>query len=436
MTVPSRVVLWLLVVLAGVLLASAVLPGLLWVGLAGNAAVLLACVMEGAWLGRQDVRVSRWWDRRVQIDRPTSMHVSIENRSRRRMVVALRQVWPTDVEAVGGRAQVTLAPGERAEVELTFTARRRGPIAFQPVEVEAAWPLGLAKRRWTAGGTEQVTVFPDLQSLWTYERLRRSRALRHFGIHAQRMVGAGRELDQLRDYLPDDNYRDINWKATARRMTPITTVYQTERSRDVLLCVDCGRMMGEPVGGGTVLDRAVDAAVLLAHAATRQGDRIGLMRFGSRVDLSLKPTSGRVGVQKVIEGLVWASPQPVFASYPALVSEVRRRQNHRTLIFLFTSLNDPQLSGELARFVPLLSRRHLVVVVSLRDPLLDQTAEGGADDREQVYDVLAARQLADERNAHCRALSKAGVHVLEADAQGLQLKIINEYLSIKSRQLL
>lgn len=445
MTTPTPLVLWLLSALGVVLLASAWEPALLWVGLAGNVIVIGACVVEGSWLARHDVRVRRRWPGRAQIDRPATLVIEVENRARQRLSVALRQHWPPGMEGERegrpGLAHLVIAPGERAEVSFQVTPRQRGRMVLDPLEVGLSArtaPFAFARRRWIAHDPEgaAVTVFPDLQSVWAYEKLRRSRALRHVGVHQQRMVGAGREFDQLRDYLPDDDYRSINWKATARRMEPITTVHQAERSRDVLLCMDCGRMMGDPLGRATVLDRAVDAALLLAHASTGQGDRVGLLRLTRRVEFALKPAAGSAAMRAVIEGLVQAAPEPVFPSYAALAQHIRYDQSHRSLIFLFTSLNDPQLAGELASYVPLLSRRHLVVVVSLRDPLLDRTADGPAETDEALYQVLAARRLINERDAHRRSLTKHGIHVLEADAQSIQLKLVNTYLSIKSRQLL
>ncbi len=250
------------------------------------------------------------------------------------------------------------------------------------------------------------------------------------------MLGSGREFDQLRDYFPDDDFRDINWKATARHNRPITNVYQAERSRDVLLCLDCGRMMGNPIGNVTALDCAIDASIMLAHVAVRQGDRVGLVLFRDVVHRFIKPAAGMSAVNRVIEELVDARAQGVFPSYAALMAALRAHHNRRSLVLLFTDLNDPQLAANLAEVLPATSRRHLIIVISLRDPLLDRVASGPAEDRRGVYQVIAARQLATERATRVRELQKIGATVVEAGADSLTVKLLNSYLAIKARQLL
>jgi uncharacterized protein (DUF58 family) len=308
-------------------------------------------------------------------------------------------------------------------------------LAESILEIEMRFPADVARRRWQLA-TPELVVFPNLKGIADYERLRRHRAAAQLGIHQMRTLGAGREFDQLRDYFPDDDYRDINWKATAHHGRPMTAMFRTERSQEMILCLDCGRMMGNPVGCGTTLDKAVDAGIMLTHVACRQGDRIGLVLFRDVVERFLKPTGGMIGTHTIIEALVDTRPTGAFPSYTALVEVLRARQKRRSLIFLFTDLNDPQLAANLAEVMPLLSSRHLIVVVSLRDPLLERVADGPAEDGKDVYRVMAARELAAERAQHTLSLMRSGVKVLEADADSLSLKLINTYLQLKARQAL
>ncbi|MAE66455.1 MAG: hypothetical protein CMJ18_19475, partial [Phycisphaeraceae bacterium] len=221
----------------------------------------------------------------------------------------------------------------------------------------------------------------------------------------------------------------------ARRREPITNVYQTERSQEVLLCLDSGRMMGNPVGRGTALDQAIDASIVLAHVCHRSGDRVGMAVFGDTVQQFVRPASGESALRRMIDQLIEIEAEGVFPSYTALVSRIRALQKKRSLIFLFTDLNDPQLAANLAEVLPLISRRHVLVVVSLRDPLLDRIAAGAASDARSLHQVFAARELSRERAARVRELILAGVQVLEADADRLSLDVINRYLQVKARQM-
>jgi uncharacterized protein (DUF58 family) len=379
----------------------------------------------------------------------------IENRGDRGLLVAVRQPWPASLDFEADTLEVRVEPGEVVRAALSVTPSRRGRVNVAPAEIDAWFPQGLARRRWDLPEQARISVYPNLEMLAQYETLRRSHALRQLGIHRMRMIGAGREFDQLREYVPDDDYGDINWKATARHRRPITNVYQAERSQDVLICLDCGRMMGNPVLAArqaqppspaddrarrgvplTALDKAIDAAMMLAHVCNRQGDRVGLVLFREAVHRFLKPANGAAAMTRLLQELIDTQPEGVFPSYAALASAIRVNHKRRSLIFVFTDLNDPQLAANLAEVMPLLSARHVVAVVSLRDPLLDRVAEGPAPDRRALYQALAARELANERQAHARELAKANVQVLEADADSLTLEVVNRYLSIKTRQLI
>ncbi|MFP4055244.1 MAG: DUF58 domain-containing protein [Candidatus Brocadiia bacterium] len=436
MTVPGRPALFAAVVLNVVLLGVVVEPGVVYVVAAGDVLIVAACLASGRRLSRVPVTVRREGWQRFQLGREADFVFRIENRGRRTVVTTVRQTWPAAIEGRVDAVEVTVGPGEVVRAAVAATPRERGRVAIPPPTVDLRFPMGWARRRWSLPREAGVCVYPDLQSLVTYDVLRHHRALGLLGVHRLRMVGAGREFEELREYLPDDDFRHINWKATARRREPITNVYQAERSQDLLLCLDCGRMMGNPVGADTALDCAVDAAVMLAHVANRQGDRVGLALFREAVSLFLKPSSGARAVHRIIEELVDVAAEPVFPSYAALVEALRVGQKRRAMVFLFTDLNDPQLAADLAAVLPLVSRRYVVVVVSLRDPLLERVAAGPASERHDVYRVLAARRLADERDARSRDLVKHGVHVLDADAGELTLEVINRYLEIKTRQLL
>lgn len=435
MIVPGRPLLFVAALLGIFLLGVVVLPEVLYVALAADVLLVLACLVEGRQLAAVPIRVQRKQGKKFQIERDAEFVYRLENRGEREVIVALRQLWPPTFSAEEKWTEVAVAAGEIVQVALVATPHKRGQIELPPTEVDIRFPLGVAKRRWNLEGQEKVSVYPDLQSLYAYETLRRSHALTQFGIHRRRMVGAGREFAQLREYVSDDDFRDINWNATARHRKPITNVYQAERSQDVLLCLDCGRMMGTPVENGTALDCAIDAAIMLAHAANDQGDRVGLALFKDTVELFMKPKAGRRAVNAIIEELVESEPEGVFPSYSSLVECLRVRHKRRSMVFIFTDLNDVQLTKDLAQVLPLISRRHVIVVISLRDLLLDNIANGGAVERGHVYQVLAARALVTERDARSRELSKHGIQVLEADAQELTMSVINRYLTVKMRQM-
>ncbi len=434
MITPGRTTMFVAAALAVVLLGALARPELLAIVLAADTVLLAACLVQGRALRRTRLTIDRERWSRVQINRPADLVYRFENRGNRVLTVRLHQQWPSSFEAESNELEVSLGPGEAVRAALSVVPRQRGRVRVGAASVQVRYASDLARWRRALRGA-RLSVYPDLRRVAEYDVLRRHRAWGQFGVHRVRMVGSGREFDQLRDYLPDDDYRDIHWMATARRREPITAVYQAERSQDVMLCLDCGRMMGSPVGSGTALDHAVDAGLVLAHVCQRSFDRVGLALFRDTVHRYLKPVGAGAGMNRLIEHLVDLTPQGVFPSYKALISSLRTNQKRRAMVFLFTDLNDPQLSANLIEVLPLVSRRHVFVVVSLRDPLLDKVASGPAPNRRGLFQVLAARHLADERAGRVRQLQRCGVQVLEVAADKITVELINAYLAIKMRQM-
>ena len=180
----------------------------------------------------------------------------------------------------------------------------------------------------------------------------------------------------------------------------------------------------------------MDAGILLRHVANRQGDRIGLMLFRDVVHQVVKPAAGVVAVRRMMEVLVDAKSEGVFPSYAALMAALWLHQNRRSLVLLFTDLNDPQLAANLVEVMPSISRKHLLVVISLTDVLLDKVADGAAANSRELFRAIAARKLTSERQMRTRELQRAGAMVLQANSESLSVNLINTYLSIKTRQLL
>lgn len=435
MIVPGRNAVLAFALLAVVCVAALVDAAILWAVVAMDAAVLGLIAVEARGLKGAAVTVDREHDPRSQVGRPVKLTYRVTNRSTRGLEVWLRQPMPPGCVAAEDEASVHAPAGTVVAITLEVTPEQRGRLPLAPPQVRVRTRMDFARRQLPLDEASHLTVYPDMRQIAAYETLRHHRALAQVGVHRLRRVGAGREFERLREYEHDDDYRDVNWKATARRRRPITNTFVHERSQDVMLCLDTGRMMGNPVGRGTALDRAIDAAIMLAHCCNDQGDRVGVATFNDAVRRFIKPASGTTATRRVVEELVEVQPEAVFPSYAALVSALRAGHRRRSLLFLFTDLNDPQLASDLAEVLPLASRQHVVVVVSLRDAMLERIAAGPAPDAAVMHRVLAARKLCDERASRVAALHRVGVRVLEADAQHITMQVINSYLDVKMRQL-
>ncbi len=450
MIIPGRITLWIAGAAAAALLLSAMAVSagaglwLLAAAAAIDALMIAAVLLEGVSLRRHDIRITPLFPPRGEVGRELRIIWRIENRGPRAVHVVLEQPGSGGQDAGGpaglpeirpARFSWRLPPLQAVSADMALTPNERGILRIAPPVLTITGSTMIASCRKAAAAPPPITIFPSIAPIRRYEALRRNRALSQIGMHRRRMVGAGREFEQLRDYLPDDDFRDINWKASAHHRKLITNVYQMERSQDVLLCIDAARMMAMPVAGGTGLDVAIDAAILLAHVVARQADRVGLMVFRDQLETFIKPAGSSKAVSRIINALVEIEPRNLYPSYSVLAEAIRLRQNRRAMIFIFTDVNDPQLATNLSDVVGTIRTRHLVTVISLRDPLLNLTAEGAPNSRSEVFQVLAARQLVSQRDSHKQTIKLAGAGLLESDAGQLSIAVINRYLSIKARQL-
>ena len=332
-------------------------------------------------------------------------------------------------------AALALAHREgEGELRSEVVARRRGRHVLPPVATRSTGPLGLARWDHRVGEAAEVRVFPDLR---TARRLALAVARGRFrdqGATARGPLGLGTEFELIRDYEPDDDIRQVNWRATARLGRPMSNQYRLEQDRDLLLLLDAGRLSAAPLDadGTTVLDVCLDAASALAFVADELGDRTGAVAFDDGVRAAMTPR--RAGGQPVVRALFDLQPRPVDSDYELAFR--RAEGSKRALVVVFCDLLEEAAARPLVRAVPVLSRRHAVIVASPSDPALAAFAAAGASDplaaaRATIAsDVLAARARA---AAQVRA---AGARVLEAPPDKLPAVLVAAYLRAKSRAVL
>ena len=371
-----------------------------------------------------------------RVGEDVELSYTLTNRGARALRAAVRQPMPEGWEALRNRVELTVPP--RSAVDVSFAARppRRGLHVFPDPELTCRAERGWFALRSRRGPGAEVLVHPSLSSLVQVERMRRGRGMVRQGLRRRRTVGTGSEFERLRVYLPDDDFRHINWKNTARMGKPVTNVYQSEKGRDVLICVDCGRMMGQAAGAERVIDAAVEAGIVLARSVVKEGDRPGLVAFRDKVENYLPVKGGKVGAMRVTDALAGLEASPVHTSYSALAEAVGTRQNRRSLVVVFTDFNDPQLAEDLAAAMRLLRVRHAAIVVGVRDRVLDEVAAAPYEDRRGLCRALAAARLAEERDAAALDLRKLGVEVVESDGPGMAVAAVERYLSVKAGRML
>jgi uncharacterized protein (DUF58 family) len=326
--------------------------------------------------------------------------------------------------------ELAVSPSESrgAALEGSLTGRHRGVHTLAPAVLRVSGPLGFGTCDHTGPPPAPVTVFPDLPRA---RRLaiaqRRGRSGEESRIRSR--LGLGTEFESIRDYSPNDDVRQVNWLATARVGRPMTNQYRVEENRDVIFLVDAGRLMASPVGAATRLDVALDAVAVLAVAAEEAGDRVGATAFAGDVLRQLSPR--RRGAQTVVETLFDLEPTEVESDYERAFQSVGGGK--RALIALFTDLVDAAAARTLVAAVPVLTRRHAVLVATCTDPGLRAAVTTPPDDTVGVMRERVALEMLSARRRAAALLRAMGATTVEAGPRNLGPACVNAYARLKQR---
>lgn len=326
---------------------------------------------------------------------------------------------------------VAVRPGEVETVRYRVCPAVRGDRPFGTAVAFVRGPTGLLRRRCTLAARQELRVYADVSRFMRPEALDPRRVFASMGVRPAPRRGDGMDFESLRDYVPGDDPRRLDWAATARRGRHVLRCYQHERNHTVMLALDASRLMGGVCDGRTKLDHAIDAALALAYAALAVSDRVGVVVFDREVRGHLAPRARRGDLGVLVDALRGVQPRLVEADYRALVRDLAARQRQRSLVVIFTDFveTDP---GAIVEPLALLARRHRVLCVCVRDPAyaaVDPRPPGG--DPLGLYRRLVVGDLLRERDGALSRLRRRGVQTLDLPPQAIRAPLLNRYLAIR-----
>jgi uncharacterized protein (DUF58 family) len=359
------------------------------------------------------------------------------HRGPRRIRIVVREQLPEPLGGADSPERMLEIPPSREVEEVTHvTPVRRGVGKGGTLHVRVEGPLGLSWRQgrlelpWTA------TVYPRLLGASLRALPLGSARRREAGLRNVRRPGEGRLFEGLREWVPGDDTRIIDWKATARRGKPIARQFEDERRQQVLIMIDAGRLLTAEIDGTPRLEAVVAAALQLAHAAVEHDDNIGLLVFADTIQRYIAPARGRRALRAVLEGLAAAEGKLVESDYPAAFRHLAAKSRKRALTVLFTDVIDRTASDALVAHAATLRPRHLPVAVTLRDPALEALAGARPTVRSAAFDRAAAEELLNAREAALAEMRARGVIVLDVEPASAGVAVVERYYALKRRGVL
>jgi uncharacterized protein (DUF58 family) len=443
--VPAALVGLGLAVVGGCLAVNAA-PWLPLLVLAGGLAVLTALDWVIA-APAGELTLRRQGPTQVRLGDTVEVALQVTNTSVRTMRAVVRDAWVPSAGAAAPYAHVlTIDPDETVTVVTELTPTRRGDRPAVRVTMRSYGPLGLAYRQTTGRRADRITPQWTLRALPEFrsrrllpEKLARLRVIE--GQVVVRGRGQGTEFDSLREYVIGDDPRSIDWRGSARREHVVVKQWRPERDRRVLCVLDTGRTSAGRIGtaaspitpefdGEPRLDLAIDAALLLANLAAYAGDRVDLLAVDTATHANMSASSKR-SLPRLLEAMAPLQPALVETDFGRVVAEVLNKERKRALVVLFTTLDPGALGEGLLPVLPTLVARHTVLLAAVHDPALDALAADHATAGAIHTAAAAERGLAELRRVRA-ALTRYGVHVVDAPADTFASAVADQYLSLKA----
>ncbi len=419
------------------IVAAEFFPFLAGLGWAWILAVVVAAIADNLLSRRAStVEAYRRVGQKLSLGTQNRVEIELYSRSDRELRLVVKDDPPVAFHTPQRQHSLKLAAFETRRVAYETVPQARGDYQFGDIHLRGRSWLALSWWQRRIPAQQEISVYPDLLQVHRYELLARKAHLQQPGFRLLRRLGEGTEFESLRDYVPDDDFGDIDWKASARRSKPITRNYQIERSQNLIMMIDAGRMMCAQLDGMSKLDYAINAALMLAYVATRQDDAVGMMVFADTVQAFVPPRKGTAQIGRLADQLYAVQPTMTEPDYGAALMMLQSRSRKRSLVVIFTDIIDKEASQQLLAHSAALYPQHLPLVVTIRDPHLEQTVEARPDAAATVYQRAVAAGLLRDRREALLALRQRGARIVDALPEQLTVATVNRYLAIKARQLL
>jgi len=411
---------------------SGLSQSLFWLAVEDDIALLLMLLVDYRLAGGPSgLAVARHVPASLSLGEDNVVRLTVRDLSGLPQTVAVKDDPPPDVPASRRELQFRLEPHQDAADTYVLHPLSRGEYRFGDLHVRRTGPLGLVARQWRVPAAERVKVLPNVAQAQRCQTLVMTGRLREAGVRISRQPGAGREFSSLREYLPDDEFRAIDWNATARRAKLISRQYEMERSREVVVALDAGRLMAGYVGELTKLDHAINAALVLAYVSQAVGDRAGMMVFAENVKTYVPPGKGSAHIHALLDAMYAVQPAPVDPSFLDAHLHLKARLRKRSLIVFFTDMDDPESARSAVSHISMLARKHLCICVAVGDPQVVQAAEVVPATAEEAFRQSVAAIVLRDRELALLQLRRAGVLVVDALPGAAAMEMVARYLELK-----
>ncbi len=330
----------------------------------------------------------------------------------------------------------TLLPTQNHDFEYMVRPVERGEYYFGHLNVFVSSVLKIVKRKYKFQNAQMVMVYPSIIQMQKYDFLAISNALTQIGLKKIRRIGNTSEFEQIKEYVQGDDFRTVNWKATAKRAQLMVNQYQDEKSQPIFSIIDTGRVMKMPFNGLKLLDYAINASLAFSNVALKKHDKVGLLSFSKKIENFLPAIHKLTYLNRILEALYNIDTQFNDSDYGLLYAQLKRKVTQRSLLILYTNFEHLSALKRQMPYLQAISKKHMLVVVLFENTELDVITKANAEDLQSIYHKTIAEKFVFEKRLMVKELQKYGIQAVLTPPEKLTINTINKYLEIKARGLL
>lgn len=329
-----------------------------------------------------------------------------------------------------------ILPRNNVFLKYILTPKQRGEYSFGNLNIYAESRLGFVSRRFTFQKNENLPSFPSFIHLRKYELMALQNEFLLGGIKKIRKLGHTMEFEQIKEYVPGDDIRTINWKATGKRNQLMVNQFQDEKAQRIFMLIDKGRTMQMPFNGLSLLDYSINAVMALSHIILKKSDRAGMMTFSKKTENKVAAENKSGQLRKISEALYNIQTNFYESDFSRLYQDLKFNVTQRSLLLLFTNFETLDAVNRQMKYLRGIAKNHVLVVVFFKNSELQELIHKNPENMQEIYDEIIAEKFEFEKKLIIQELRKYGIYSIYTAPENLNIEVINKYLEIKARGIL
>lgn len=386
-------------------------------------------------LGKHNVKITRKYPDKLSNGDDNPFVIGLSSSFPIKVKARVLEELPVQLQVRSNETEVELLPRKEHQFEYTLHPKKRGVFVFGKCNVLVRH-LGLFERKFVLDESLEIPCYPSFIQMRKYQLLATTDRLVEMGVKRIRRIGSTMEFDHIREYVKGDEYKHMNWKASAKHKRLMVNQYQEEKSQPIYSVIDIGRVMRMPFNDMTLLDYAINSTLVLSNAAILKQDRAGMLTFGKKCENHIPPEKNNMQMKLISDKLYGITTNFEESEFGNLYAFMRRHVNKRSLIFLYSNFETLDALNRQLSYLRMMAKSHIIVAVVFKNTELIQMAKENAKSSVEIYNKIIAEKFVYEKSLIIQELNRNGIQTIYTAPEDLSIKSINKYLEIKARGLI